>query len=57
MWGTSGLNTETFTIQYIFINDIFYFIDKTKIANYADNTTIYANHDNLTELLKLLEKE
>ena len=41
----------------IFINDIFYFIDKTKIANYADDTTIYVNHDNLTELLKLLEKE
>ena len=41
----------------IFINDIFYFIDKTKIANYADDTTIYANHDNLTELLKLSEKE
>ena len=41
----------------IFINDIFYFIDETKIANYADDTTVYATEVNLTELLKLLEKE
>ena len=25
----------------IFINDIFFFIDKTKLANYADDTTVY----------------
>ena len=41
----------------IFINDVFYFIDKTKIANYADDTTVYATEVNLTELLKLLENE
>ena len=41
----------------IFWNDIFYFIDKTKIANYADDTTIYAASENRTELFKLLEKE
>ena len=41
----------------IFINDIFYFIDETKIENYADDTTIYATADNRTRLLQLLEKE
>ena len=41
----------------IFINDIFYFINETKIANYADDTTIYTIDDNITNLLKLLETE
>ena len=31
----------------IFINDIFFFIDETKIANYADDTTTYAIEDNV----------
>ena len=41
----------------IFINDIFYFINETKIANYADDTTIYTIDDNITNLLKLLKTE
>ena len=32
----------------IFINDLFFFINKAKLANFADNNTIYANStDNL----------
>ena len=41
----------------IFINDIFFFIDETKIANYADDTTTYAIEDNVKKLLDLLESE
>ena len=41
----------------IFINDIFFFIDETKIANYADDTTTYAIEANVKKLLDLLESE
>ena len=41
----------------IFINDIFFFIDKTKLANYADDNTVYSKEDNITKLLHLLETE
>ena len=41
----------------IFINDIFFFISKGKIANYADDTTLYAAESNITELLNTLENE
>ena len=41
----------------IFINDIFFFIDKVKIANYADDNSAYATHDIIENLLKVLEEE
>ena len=41
----------------IFINDIFYFIDKVKIANYADDNTTYTKADDIMSLLKTLECE
>ena len=41
----------------IFINDIFYFINTTKITNYADDNTIYSVDDNLTDLLNILQTE
>ena len=41
----------------IFINDIFYFIKKTKIANYADDNTTYTSEKNVAFLLKTLEDE
>ena len=41
----------------IFINNIFYFIDETKLATYADDTTIYTTDDNITNLLNLLASE
>ena len=39
----------------IFINDIFFFLDNTKMASYADDNTIYAVEDNINNLLKTLE--
>ena len=41
----------------IFINDIFYFLDKVKIANYADDNSTYAVEENILNLLKTLEAE
>ena len=41
----------------IFINDIFYFIKETKMANYADDNTIYTVESNIEDLPKTLEKE
>ena len=41
----------------IFINDIFFFIEKTKIANCADNNTQYATDKTVDGLLKILENE
>ena len=41
----------------IFINDIFFFIEKTDIANYADDNTLYATDKNLDDMLRLLEDE
>ena len=41
----------------IFLNDIFYFIENSKIANYADDNTAYATNDTLEGLLKTLEGE
>ena len=41
----------------IFVNDIFFFLDKTKIANFADDNTAYAVENNIMELLKTLEFE
>ena len=41
----------------IFINDIFWFVDKTKIANYADDNTTYGIEKCIMTLLKVLEED
>ena len=41
----------------IFINDMFYFVEKTKIANYADDNSTYTTESNIDNLLKVLEEE
>ena len=41
----------------IFINDIFWFTDKTKIANYADDNTTHGVEKSIMTLLKILEKD
>ena len=41
----------------IFINDIFYFVNKSKLANFADDTTVYATEDNILKVLELLKDE
>ena len=40
----------------IFINDIFLFIENTKITNYADDNTPYAIESNINNLIESLEK-
>ena len=41
----------------IFMNDIFLFLDKANIANYADDNSIYAIEQDIMTLLKTLETE
>ena len=41
----------------IFINDIFFFLEKTKIANYADDNTTYTVEKDIMTLLKSLESD
>ena len=41
----------------IFINDIFFFITETKIANYADDSTTYTSAENIESLIKTLQEE
>ena len=41
----------------IFINDIFFFIDETRIANYADDNTTYTVENDIMMLLKRLEAD
>ena len=41
----------------IFINDLLFFINESKCANFADYNTIYAAKRDLNELLRLFKKE
>ena len=41
----------------VFINELLLFINEAKLANFADDNTIYAAKRDLNELLRLLEKE
>ena len=41
----------------IFINDIFFFIDKANIANFADDNSTYVIEDDIMKLLQTLEAE
>ena len=41
----------------IFINDIFWFVDKSEIANYADDNTAYGVETCIMTLLKVLEED
>ena len=41
----------------IFINDLLFFINEVKLANFADDNTIYEAKRDFNELLRLLEKE
>ena len=41
----------------IFINDIFWFVDKAEIANYADDNTTYGVENCIMTLLKVLEED
>ena len=39
------------------MNHIFFFLNDTKLANYADDTSVYASHVDTHNLIKLLETE
>ena len=41
----------------IFINDIFYFIDKAKLFNYADDNTMSLSHSDFATLVEILVRE
>ena len=41
----------------IFINDIFFFLEKTNIANFADDNTPYSVENDIMSLLKSLESD
>ena len=41
----------------IFINDLFLFIEKTNICNFADGNTIYSCNNNLQTILKNLKHD
>jgi len=41
----------------IFINDVFFFLEKSKIANFADDNTPHTIENDIMELLKTLESE
>ena len=41
----------------VFINDIFWSTHRTKICNYADDTTIFACHPDLDTIIKQLEED
>ena len=42
---------------HVFINDIFYFIDKGNLYNYADANTLSYSSTNYDELITVLESE
>ena len=41
----------------IFVNDMFYFLKDTSIANYADDSILYTVSQTITQLLHILENE
>ena len=44
-------------IFIIFLNDIFYFIEKGKLFNYTDDSTLSFSHPDFVTLLTVLEQE
>ena len=41
----------------LFMNDIFYFIDKSKLANYADDTLTYLSDEGIFPFLHALNQK
>ena len=41
----------------LFINDLFLFIKKANLSNFAENNTTYATSKDITSLLKILKSK
>ena len=41
----------------LFINDLFFFIKESEIANFEDDNTIYVGRKDLTEFSEIFQKE
>ena len=41
----------------IYINDLFWINEETDVCNYADDTTFYSCHDNISEVMRCLEHD
>ena len=55
IWYTAGLNLGPLLFN-IFLADLFFTLNNTEIANYADDTTPHAVSDNIDDLISFLEK-
>ena len=54
---TTGIYTESFSIQHIILYDIFLFLKKANLGNYADDSTLYAFNKNLETVISTLRQE
>ena len=57
MWCSARVNSGPFTPQYIYIRELFFFIDQSNVAIYADDNSVYAVADNIELVIKQLESE
>ena len=55
VWCTQGSILGSLLFN-IFLTDLFFTLNNTEIANYADDTTPYAVSDNIDDLISSLEK-
>ena len=54
--GSTGVNPRSSSI-YVFINDIFHFVQDSTIYNYADDNTLSYSDTNLNTVVKTLEND
>ena len=51
------LRSFQIVVGKVFLNDLFYILDVTKVCNYADDTTLHACDDSLKQLISRLEHD
>ena len=52
-WGTSRMDTWS---PFVFLTDLFFIVNSTDIANYADDNTSYATANDIDSLIVSLEE-